>query len=117
MVCIIDNDREMRETLARLVQSSGLTAETYESTEAFLAGANRSAIDCLLLDAELFCTSGSDLMETLGPGPPRFPLFVLGAILKARDAERASTLGTICIEKPFNAPALARRIRAAVGLQ
>jgi FixJ family two-component response regulator len=116
MVCIIDGDPEMRDTLARLVQGCGLPARTYDSAEAFLAGADTSAVDCLLVASELSGMSGIDLLETLAP-VARFPVFLLGELWKARDAERASSLGTIAIEKPFNARALGKRIRAAVGMR
>ena len=50
LVCLIDDDLSVRESLSNLFRSAGLNVETFPSAEEFLAGARFEALGCLLVD-------------------------------------------------------------------
>ena len=114
-VCIIDDDRDMREVLARIARSVGLPTEQYESAEAFLQRDDRTGIGCLLVDVELPRTSGSALLERLAIDGMDVPAFLLSGGHDAASAASALRTGAVLIHKPFDARLLAQKILAAVN--
>jgi len=113
-VCIIDDDEDMREILARVVRSAGLTPALYASAEAFVQTADRSEIGCMLLDIELRGMSGISLLEQLAQGSLDFPVFLLSGAHSPSTAAAAKRVGAVIIDKPFDVRLLAQRIRNAV---
>jgi FixJ family two-component response regulator len=114
-VCVIDDDQEMREILARVVRSVGLEPELYDSAAAFLRRAGRSPVGCLLLDVQLGGMSGLELLEQLSDEQVIFPVFMISSAHDADTLAQARRLGAIVIDKPFDVRALALRILASVG--
>ena len=115
-VCIvIDDDEGMREILARIARSAGLTPALYESAEAFVQRSDRSRIGCMLLDIELRGMSGIALLEQLAEETLDFPVFLISGAHSASTAAAAKRVGAVVIEKPFDARLLAQRIRSAVS--
>ena len=114
-VCIIDDDEGMREILARVVRSAGLTPALYESAEAFVNEAEKSEIGCVLLDIELRGMSGVALLEQLAKETLDFPVFLISGAHSATTAATAKRIGAVVIDKPFDVRLLAQRIRNAVG--
>jgi FixJ family two-component response regulator len=113
-VCIIDDDHDMREVLARVVRSVGLEPELYDSAAAFLRRSAPSPVGCLLLDVQLGGMSGLELLEQLSDGQLEFPVFLISVAHDAGTMARARRLGAIVVDKPFDARALARGILASV---
>lgn len=50
LVCIVDDDLSIRESLSSLFRSAGLKVETFPSAEEFLSNAHFEALKCLILD-------------------------------------------------------------------
>ncbi|WP_028218971.1 response regulator transcription factor [Paraburkholderia oxyphila] len=66
LVYIVDDDDNVRRALARLIRSAGYGAETFQSANEFLHGADLSHYPaCVLLDLELPDASGLDLQREL----------------------------------------------------
>jgi FixJ family two-component response regulator len=114
IVCIVDDDEDMRKVLAHIVRSAGLAAESFDSAEAFLTWRPDVRIGCLLVDVELQGMSGVALLETLPAGQRDFPVFLISGAHDARTTDSAKRHGAIVVDKPFDARSLAQRIRAAV---
>src|SRR5262245_39029977 len=60
---IIDGDASVRRALRRLVQSAGLSAETFASAEEFLESPEQS--NCLIVDTHLSGMCGQELQQRL----------------------------------------------------
>ena len=65
VVFIIDDDENVRETIADLVRSVGLVARTFGSAQEFLQAERPEAPGCIVLDVRLPGTSGLELQRTL----------------------------------------------------
>ncbi len=60
IVCVIDDDEDVRKALERLLRSIGLAVETFPSPQAFLAYTLADRPSCLVLDVQLPGQSGLD---------------------------------------------------------
>jgi len=61
VVFIVDDDRDVRDSLRRLLTSVGLAAEGFDTAQAFLAARRADVPSCLVLDVRLPGLSGLDL--------------------------------------------------------
>lgn len=66
-VYVVDDDADIRTALARLLESAGIAATTFESPQAFLAGFDRDTPACLVLDLAMPGTDGLELQRILEP--------------------------------------------------
>ena len=114
IVCIIENDEDIRQVLARVVRTIGLEPELYDSAEAFLRRTDRSGIGCLILDVELGGMSGLEMLEQLSEEELTFPVLLITGAHDAGTVAHSKQLGATIIDKPFDARALAQKVRAAV---
>ena len=73
-VAVVDDDRSVCLSFARLLRAAGIQAITYPSAEAFLADTKRPQFDCMVFDVQLGGMSGIELAKTLAaPGGARTP--------------------------------------------
>jgi FixJ family two-component response regulator len=114
-VCIVDDNVDIREVLARIVRAVGLEAEVYDSAEAFLRRSDGSKIDCMLLDVQLSGMSGLELLERLSAEGLPYPVFLISGRHDAKSLEHAKRIGATVVDKPFDARILGRNILAAVA--
>ena len=70
LVCVVDDDESVRESLPDLLQHIGFAVHAFSSAEAFLASEAMSETDCLLLDVGLPGMSGPDLQAGTDPSRP-----------------------------------------------
>jgi len=78
-VVVIDDDREFRESLGRLLRSAGLPAYLYASIPDFLASETPDWPTCLVLDVRLPGRSGLDFQRDLAAASVNLPIvFITG---------------------------------------
>jgi FixJ family two-component response regulator len=78
-VLIIDDDPDLRGSVARLLRSLGLTAQPFASVTDFLASAPPDGPACLVLDIRLPGRSGLDLQRELAAAQRELPIiFITG---------------------------------------
>ena len=65
LVCIVDDNESVRESLPDLVQHGGNDVQTFASAEEFLASPALDEATCLILDVGLPGMSGPDLHKEL----------------------------------------------------
>jgi len=65
LVYVVDDDDFVREGVAGLIRSAGLTAKTFASGEAFLAAPRAKAPSCLVLEVNLPGLDGLGLQQEL----------------------------------------------------
>jgi FixJ family two-component response regulator len=76
-VYIVDDAREVRIALSRLLGASGYQVSAFESAERFLEEQNAEAPGCLLLDVCMPGLSGIELQRTLAGSPCARPIVFL----------------------------------------
>jgi FixJ family two-component response regulator len=113
-VCIVDDDSDVREVLARVVAKVGFEAERFDSAEAFLRRTAGTPIGCLVLDVELGGMGGLELLERISQGVRKYPILLISGGHNARTRARARRFSATVIDKPFDVHEVGRRIRAAM---
>ena len=65
LICIVDDDQSVRESLARLIRSLGFAVRVFGSAEDFLTAGPEFKPDCLVLDVRMPGMSGIELQREL----------------------------------------------------
>jgi two-component system response regulator FixJ len=115
-VHVIDDDDAMRESLAFLLDTAGLTAKTYESAVRFLALAGDLEPGCIVTDIRMPEMNGLELVRRLRERGVGLPVIVItghGDVPLAVEAMKAGVVDFL--EKPFDDERLLAAIRTAVS--
>jgi RNA polymerase sigma factor (sigma-70 family) len=113
-VAVIDDDLTQRTGIARLLQSIGLAAGTYESAEQFL-GATPDNVACVLTDLRMPGMSGLQLQHELASRDLRVPVIMLTGYADVPAAVRSMKAGAFdFIEKPCSPQLLLETVQEAV---
>ncbi|HIE54627.1 MAG TPA: response regulator transcription factor, partial [Chromatiaceae bacterium] len=116
-VFIVDDDREVRQALALLMESVGLRTELFESADRFLEQFDSDRPGCLILDVRMPGMSGLDLQARLAAEKLHPPVIVITGHGDVPMAVRAVQAGAVdFIEKPFNDQALLDSVHRALEL-
>jgi len=114
-VCIVDDDKAVRDSLQWLVESVGLKAKTYESAQRFLEEVGQEDCGCAVVDIRLPGMSGLDLQDRLNERGLEIPTLIITGHADVPVAVRAMKAGAVdFIEKPFSNQMLLDRIRDAL---
>lgn len=114
-VFIVDDDAAVRDSLAFLMQSVGLTARCFDSAADFLQSAPSPATGCLLLDIRMPGMSGLELQGVLEERGIRLPLIFISGHADVPMAVRALKAGAFdFVEKPFNDQLLLDAVQRAI---
>lgn len=117
-VFIVDDDDAVRESLAFLMKSVGLKAESFPSAQAFLDSYNPNRPGCLVLDIRMPGMSGLELQQELQRRACQLPVIIItghGDVASAREAFRAHALDFL--EKPLDEARLFAAIAEAYAQQ
>jgi FixJ family two-component response regulator len=116
LVCIVDDDATVRESLARLCAAQGWGVAAYASAEEFLARQPPGAVGCMLLDHQMPGMSGLELQQELarrGAAPPIVFLTGHGELAAGVHAMKLGALDFLA--KPADAGVLVEVVRRALG--
>ena len=115
VVHVIDDDDAVRESLAFLLDTSGLKVRTYESPLPFLEGFPLQEPACVVTDVRMAEMTGIDLLRRLHETDQRIPVIVITGHGDVALAVEAMKLGAAdFIEKPFDDELLLAAIRSAL---
>ena len=115
LVCIIDDDEAIRESLRLLLYAEGLNSCVYESADAFLAQKQHPAFDCMLLDIRMPGTDGVELFRILNRKHLPYPIIFITGHGDIPLAVSAIKLGAYdFLTKPFAEGELLEKIRSAI---
>jgi two-component system response regulator FixJ len=115
IVHIIDDDDAVRDSLAFLLTSSGIRAETHASATIFLDRFAEVSIGCIVTDIRMPDISGIDLLRQVKERDPALPVIVITGHGDVPLAVEAMKLGAAdFLEKPFDDDALLAAIRTAL---
>jgi two-component system response regulator FixJ len=115
IVHIIDDDDAVRDSLAFLLSSSGIRAQTHASAVVFLERFGEASIGCIVTDIRMPDISGIDLLRQVKERNPGLPVIVITGHGDVPLAVEAMKLGAAdFLEKPFDDDALLAAIRTAL---
>jgi len=115
-VYVVDDDKDVRESLCWLFDSVGLAAEAFETAEAFLSSEHTGLPGCLVLDVRMPGMGGLALLERLAERGVLTPVVVITGHGDVPMAVKALHLGAVnFIQKPLNHEDLFERVRNALA--
>ena len=115
LVCVIDDDSLVRESLHRLLRSAGLKVQAFASAQEFLASRPSEAPSCLVLDVQMPGVSGLDLQRELGHSDSRIPIIFMTGYGDIPMSVRAMKGGAFeFLTKPYRDEDLLRAISQAI---
>jgi FixJ family two-component response regulator len=116
VICIVDDDAEVRSSLRSLLRSAGLDVRDYDCAESFLAAPDRLDIACLITDLHMPGLDGLALTRELARAGGSCPVIVMTGFPTAASQAEAERLGAAAfMSKPIDPDALLERVEAALG--
>ncbi|HTQ14208.1 MAG TPA: response regulator FixJ [Rhizomicrobium sp.] len=115
LICVVDDDESVRESLQELLESADYSVEVFGSAMRFLASDTLARCACLVVDIRMPEMDGLELQEELGRRKFRFPVIIITGHGDVPLAVRAMKAGARdFLEKPFNEDTLLDSIRRAL---
>jgi len=116
VVHVIDDDADVRRSLAFLLSTAGLAVRVHDSAAAFLATMSDVQDGCIVTDVRMPGIDGLELQRRLNAANNTIPVIVItghGDVALAVEAMKAGALDFI--EKPFDDEVLLAAIRSALA--
>lgn len=114
LICIVDDDEAVRDSLQTLLATAGFQVRTFESGSAFLDGFNAVDTDCVLLDIVMGDISGLEVLERLAERSEDVPVIIITGNADVPSAVRAMKAGAVdFIEKPYSQDSIVSAITRA----
>ena len=115
IVYIVDDDKDLRTSLAWLLESVSVKAQCFAGAEEFLAHYDPRQPACLVLDVRMPQTSGFQLQEILNRRGSTLPTIFVSAHGDIPMSVTAMKNGALdFVEKPYNPQQMIERIQAAL---
>lgn len=115
-VFVVDDDPDVRDSLAALLSSSGLTPRVFESATAFLAKYKPGDSGCLVADIRMPDMDGIALQTELASRKAGLPVIIITGHGDVPLAVRAMKAGAMdFIEKPFDDERLLESIQRGLS--
>ena len=116
IVFVIDDDPAICRASARLIQSVGLTVQTFGSAQEFLSSPRPDAPACLVLDVRLPGLSGLDLQRALAEAQVHVPIiFITGHGDIPMSVQAMKAVAVEFLTKPFRDQVLLDAIQDALA--
>jgi two-component system response regulator FixJ len=116
VVHVIDDDTDVRQSLAFLLSTAGLAVQVHESAVAFLKALPKVDVGCVVTDVRMPGMDGLELQRRLRADKTAIPVIVMtghGDIALAVEAMKAGAVDFI--EKPFDDEVLIGSIKSALS--
>jgi two-component system response regulator FixJ len=116
VVHVIDDDADVRQSLAFLLSTAGVAVQVHESAIAFLKALPKAEVGCIVTDVRMPGMDGLELQRRLQAGKKAIPVIVMtghGDIALAVEAMKAGAVDFI--EKPFDDEVLIGAIKSALS--
>jgi len=118
VVCVVDDDSLVRESIDGLFRQAGFQVDKFESAESFLGRPQRQPPDCLVVDLRLPGMSGLDLHRELVRAGVHTPTILLTGHGDIPTSVRAMKAGALdFLTKPYDADELLAAVQRAVLLR
>jgi RNA polymerase sigma factor (sigma-70 family) len=115
IVCVVDDDSDIRDGLKLLLESVGMTCIAFSSTREFLQSEQIRNANCLILDVRLPGAGGLDLQAELTRTQIKTPIIFITAHGDIPMSVRAIKAGAVeFLTKPFREQELLDAVQAAL---
>ena len=115
LICVVDDDDSVRESLRRLMRSVGFAVNVFASAEEFLDSDRLRNTNCLILDVRLPGMNGLELQRHLATSHSEIPIIFITSYEDDEMRARALNAGAVdYFLKPFNDEDLLDAIDAAL---
>lgn len=115
-VHVVDDDREVRESLQWLLESINLQTKLYENGEVFLNNFQPNLPGCVVLDVRMPGINGMELYQMIKRLDPNLPVIIVTGHADVPMAIRAMKEGAFdFIEKPYNDQNILEPIQNAIN--
>jgi FixJ family two-component response regulator len=116
IVCVVDDDAALRESLTNLLRSVGLQVAAFASAQEFLRCPRPEVPSCLVLDVRLPGLSGLDLQRRLADGDLTMPIIFITGYGDIPMTVQAMKAGAVeFLTKPFRDQDLLDAIHQALA--
>jgi two-component system, LuxR family, response regulator FixJ len=117
VVFLLDDDPDVRDSLALLLRSVGLRTQAFASCAALRSGWDPSLIGCLILDIRMPGESGLQMLESLTGQGIDLPVIMLTGHGDLNACRRAFRGGAVeFLTKPVDEVALIEAVQSAIRL-
>jgi|ERR1700722_12293008 len=115
LVCVVDDDESVRESLPDLLKELGFAVRTFSSAEEFLASDCLDRTRCLILDIAMPGMAGPDLQRELKHRRQDVPIVYITANRDENIRLLMLEQGAVeCLFKPFSDTDLLKALNAAL---
>lgn len=115
LICVVDDDIEVRESIDSFFRSAGIAVAQFERGEDLLGAARLAAMTCLITDLHMPGMSGLDLIDELKRRGMRVPVILMTAYPTAQAQEQAEARGIESfVAKPTDPECLLSRVQALI---
>ncbi|WP_404479348.1 response regulator transcription factor [Novosphingobium sp. BL-52-GroH] len=115
LVCVLDDDAEVRSGIGSLLRSSGFDVALFASTAEFLSAGVPDVASCLVLDIRLSGENGLEFQERLAAEGKVIPVILVTGHGDIPMTVRAMRAGAVdFLPKPFDDEQLICAVRAAL---
>jgi FixJ family two-component response regulator len=116
LVCIVDDDESVRESLPDLLREFGLVPRAFETADAFLASGLADQTKCLILDIAMPGMSGPELKQELDKRGYIVPIIFITAKPDSASRPEIRKNAVACLIKPFSDTDLLEALKKALNL-
>ena len=118
LVCVVDDDKSIRESLPDLLNEFGYSVCTFSSAQEFLESAALDRTAALILDIAMPGMTGLELQTELKHRGNLVPvIFITANRDKAIHSQVVAQGATACLLKPFSDTDLLEALNSAVGIR
>jgi FixJ family two-component response regulator len=116
LICVIDDDADVRGSLDSLLRSVGFAVRTFEGPEDYLACAEADQAACLILDVRLQGADGLDFQQALAENEMFVPVILITGHGDIPMTVRGMKAGAVnFLAKPFEEEDLLTAVNEAVA--
>jgi FixJ family two-component response regulator len=116
LICVIDDDPDVRGSLDSLLRSAGFTVQTFADPEDYLAAPESDQAACLLLDVRLKGADGLDFQQELIDSDMHVPVILITGHGDIPMTVRGMKAGAVnFLAKPFEEEELLSAVAEAVS--
>jgi len=113
LICLVDDDKDVREGLGTFFRSAGIRVEKFAAAEELLASRFLGAMDCLITDLHMPGIDGLQLRRELQRRGNDVPVILMTAFPTTEAREEARTLGIAeFVPKPIDPETLLEKVEA-----
>jgi two-component system response regulator FixJ len=116
LICVIDDDEAVRQSLEFLLRTAGITVRAFESAKEFLQAMPEVKASCIITDVRMPEMTGIDLLRRINELNYGIPVIVITGHGDIALAVEAMKIGAVdFLEKPFDDDLLLTAVRAALN--